>query len=112
MPLPTLRTDIAMYTASAVTSATPWPPSTRNQCWSKNETFSGGSWRRDATSSGRSPASSEPSAARAARLAERTDANVAMPSTSVPPAVANEEISAQSIGRNGSRTGGGGAVRA
>jgi hypothetical protein len=37
------------------------------------------------------------SADRAERFAERTDANVAIASTRVPPAVANAEIVAQSV---------------
>jgi cytochrome P450 len=59
-------------------------------------TFSGGSWNRDGTSTGRNPASNERSAVREARLADRVDANVAAASTSVPPAVASAEIVAQS----------------
>lgn len=47
-------------------------------------------------STGRSPASSDRSAARAARLAERTDEKVATARTSVPPAVASAEIVTQS----------------
>jgi hypothetical protein len=45
---------------------------------------------------GRKPASSDRSAVRAARFAERTDANVDTARTSVPPAVAREEIVTQS----------------
>src|SRR5256714_15087985 len=62
-------------------------------------TFCSGSPWRDVTSSGRIPARSERSAARAARLAERTDANVAPARTRVPPAVAREEIATQSATR-------------
>ena len=47
-------------------------------------------------STGRNPASSDRSAARAARLAERTDENVATARMSVPPAVASAEIVTQS----------------
>src|SRR5215472_1118872 len=75
---------------------TPRPPFTRIQCWSAKLTFSGGSLTRDAMSCGRSPSSSVCSATRAARFAERTAAKVAKASTSVPPAVAREEIVAQS----------------
>ena len=50
-------------------------------------------------SSGRSPARSDVSATRAARLAERTDAYVVPASTSVPPAVASAEIVTQSAMR-------------
>jgi cytochrome P450 len=59
-------------------------------------TFSAGSWNRDGTSTGLSPASSERSAVRDARLADRTEAYVAAASTSVPAAVASAEIVAQS----------------
>ena len=48
-------------------------------------------------STGRSPANRARSAVRAVRLLERTDENVAMANTSVPPAVASEEIVAQSV---------------
>jgi hypothetical protein len=47
-------------------------------------------------SSGRNPASSDRSATRAARFADLTEAKVAPASTSVPPAVASEEIVTQS----------------
>src|SRR5437016_2288143 len=46
--------------------------------------------------SGRTPTSSDCSATRAERFAERTEENVATARTSVPPAVASEEIVAQS----------------
>src|SRR5579871_442498 len=81
--------------ASSAT-ATAQPPRVGNQRLSWKPTFWTGSSSRDGTSSGRSPASNERSATRAARLAERTDANVATPSTSVPPAVASDEIVTQS----------------
>src|SRR5579859_8009565 len=58
--------------------------------------FCGGSSRRDGIRIGRSPTSRLCSAARAERLAERTEENVATASTSVPPAVASEEIVTQS----------------
>jgi len=64
---------------------------------SAKPTFSGGSSERDGMSRGWVPASSESSATRAARLAERTDENVATASTRVPPPVANEEIVTQEI---------------
>lgn len=47
-------------------------------------------------SRGRVAARSDSSATRAARFAERTDANAAVASTKVPPAVASEEIVTQS----------------
>jgi hypothetical protein len=43
------------------------------------------------------PASSARSVVRAARFADRTEANVARASTSVPPAVASAETVAQSV---------------
>src|SRR5262245_33656708 len=55
-----------------------------------------GSVRRDCTSTGRRCSWSATSAIRAERLAERTEANVATARTSVPPAVASEEIVTQS----------------
>ena len=51
--------------------------------------------------SGRIPASSERSAVRAARLADRTDANVAAARTSVPAAVASDAIVGQSTIQRG-----------
>jgi hypothetical protein len=48
-------------------------------------------------SRGRIPASSDCSATRAARLAERTEAKVALASTNVPPPVVNAEIITQSV---------------
>ena len=56
-------------------------------------------------STGRNLTSSDRSAVRTARLAERTEAKVATASTSVPPAVAREEIVAQSVTRLSLRTG-------
>src|SRR5207237_2300075 len=76
--------------------ATPPPPGTTNHFASVKPIFCSGSPWRDVTSSGRIPARSERSAALAARLAERTDANVAPARTRVPPAVAKEEIATQS----------------
>src|SRR3954453_534606 len=61
-----------------------------------NPTFSGVSSRCDGTRNARSPASTERSATRATRFADRTDMNVAPASTSVPPAVASDEIVTQS----------------
>ena len=55
-----------------------------------------GSPASDCTSNGRIPLSSASSATRADRLEERTDENVATASTSVPAAVASEEIVCQS----------------
>jgi hypothetical protein len=74
----------------------PRPPSTRTKWSSAKPTFTGGSSSRDGTSNGWLFAISDSSATRAARLAERTDPNVAAASTSVPPAVASEEIVTQS----------------
>src|SRR5450631_2703860 len=96
MPRPAFRSASARYSTSAVTSIAPWPPGTRTQCWSANEIFSGGSSKRDATINGRRPSRSDRSATRAARFADRVDENVAKASTSVPPAVANDEIVTQS----------------
>ena len=48
-------------------------------------------------STGRNPTSNDCSAARAALFAERTEAKVASAKTSVPAAVAREEIVTQSI---------------
>src|SRR5215467_1674909 len=55
-----------------------------------------GSSEREGTSSGRWPASSDCSATRAARFAERTEATVTPARTSVPPAEASAEIVTQS----------------
>src|SRR5436190_7804130 len=82
--------------ASSVASAAPRPPSTLSHLLSLNPTFSGGSWRRDGTSTGRMLANRARSVTRAERLADRTAANVAPASTSVPPAVASAEIVTQS----------------
>ena len=59
--------------------------------------MSGGSSSREGTSTGRNPASRARSAVRAALLAERTEAKVPTASTRVAPAVAIEEIVAQSV---------------
>src|SRR6476646_8114647 len=72
------------------------PPSRRMKWLSDHSTFIGGSVVRDGINSGRRPAISDSSAVRAAVLAERTAAKVAHASTRVPPAVANDEIVAQS----------------
>src|SRR5437763_3749977 len=74
----------------------PCPPGTLNQTSSEKLTLSVGSSARDGTRSGRWPASSDCSATRAARFAERTDATVTPASTSVPPADARAEIVTQS----------------
>src|SRR6478736_7297611 len=96
-PVPTLRTPIIRYTTPSSWCARPCPPSTRNHRCSTNGTFSTGSSRRDPTSTGRIPASSARSATRADRFDDRTAENVASASTSVPPAVASDEIVAQSV---------------
>jgi hypothetical protein len=72
-----------------------WPP-TSSMTPSPKRTRSIGSSSRDGTSTGRSPESSARSATRAERLADFTELNVATASTSVPPAVAKEEIVTQS----------------
>src|SRR4051794_24035812 len=83
-----------MLPSTASTAAR--PPSIFTQWSSKKPTFCGASSNRDGTNTGLSPASRARSVARAERLAERTDANVAAASTSVPPAVASAEIVVQS----------------
>src|SRR4051812_41216539 len=72
---------------SSATSAMARPPGSLNHLSSTKPTFSGGSSRREGTRTGRIPASNARSVARAARLPDRTDANVAAASTSVPAAV-------------------------
>src|SRR6516165_3284218 len=62
----------------SISSITARPPPTRTKCSSCHPTFCSGSCRRELRNSGRSPASSDRSAVRAARLADRTDANVAI----------------------------------
>jgi hypothetical protein len=52
---------------------------------------------REGISTGRNPTNNARSAVRADRLLERVAEKVAMASTSVPPAVASEEIVAQSV---------------
>src|SRR5258707_13742197 len=77
--------------ASVPISATAPPPGTLTHLPSMNPTFCSVSLRSEASSSGRSLASVESSAARAERLAERTDMNVATARNNVAPAVASEE---------------------
>src|SRR6185503_1634743 len=79
--------------------AIPWPPGTENQTSSWNPALTAGASARDWTSRGCCAASSDLSATRAARLAERTDATVTPASTSVPPAEARAEIVTQSATR-------------
>src|SRR5437764_8790139 len=74
----------------------PVPPCTCTQWSSPKPTFSVGSSKRDGTSNGRTLASNDSSATRADRFAERTDANVAIARTRVPPAVASDEMVTQS----------------
>lgn len=57
----------------------------------------GASSSRDGASTGRRPTRNDRSAIRAARLAERTEANVAMARTRVPAAVASEATVDQSM---------------
>src|SRR5437588_3583987 len=73
------------------------PPTTFAQWRSTHMILSPGSSRRDGPRTGRNPASSARSAVRADWLLERTEENVAAASTRVPPAVASEEIVAQSV---------------
>src|SRR3954466_5265432 len=82
--------------ASSDSSTEPPPPGTMNHLPSTKPTFCDSSCNRDGISRGRCVASSDRSATRDERLAERTDANVAPASTSVPPAVARAEIVTQS----------------
>gem|GEM_PF-2739589 len=80
----------------STTSAVPPPPGVKTKWSSPNPTLVGGSSVREGMSRGRVAARSDSSATRAARFAERTDANAAVASTKVPPAVASEEIVTQS----------------
>ena len=73
------------------------PPPTPARCPSDHIAFSAGSWGRDGTSTGPRFTGRIPSAARVARLAERTEAKVANASTSVPPAVANDDTVTQLV---------------
>src|SRR3954451_2248122 len=82
--------------ASSDSSTEPPPPGTMNHLPSTKPTFCDSSCNRDGISRGRCVASSDRSATRDERLAERTDANVAPASTNVPPAVARAEIVTQS----------------
>src|SRR5947209_2657119 len=78
-------------------SATAAPAGSLTHFPSTNPTFcSGSAPNREVTSSGRSPSSSDCSATRAARFADRTEANVATARMSVPAAVASAEIVTQS----------------
>src|SRR3954451_15469257 len=96
MPGPTFRSDMTRQMASSDSSTEPPPPGTMNHLPSTKPTFCDSSCNRDGISRGRCVASSDRSATRDERLAERTDANVAPASTSVPPAVARAEIVTQS----------------
>src|SRR5262252_6459609 len=78
------------------TSTAAQPPGTRSHLPSANITLTMSSWNREGANSGRSPTSRDRSAARAARFADRTAANVATARTSVPAAVASEATDAQS----------------
>jgi len=82
------------------------PPGTSSQLPSTNWIFCSGSPIRELTSTGRWPAISDCSAILAARSAVRADlfadlmeANVAIASTRVPPAVASDAAVAQSVTR-------------
>ena len=96
MPAPTFRSDMVRRRFSSTISAVAPPPGTFVQWSSCHPIFSGGSWSREFTSTGRSPISRVCSAIAAERFAERTAEYVAAASTSVPPAVASDEIVAQS----------------
>ena len=100
MPEPAFRTDMAMYTPPSAASAAPPPPGTLSQRLSANPTFCGGSSGREGMSSGRNPAISARSATRAERFDDRTAEKVAPASTSVPPAVASDEMVTQSAKRS------------
>src|ERR1700683_2852182 len=81
--------------ALSLASAVPPPPGARTKWLSTKPTLIGGSSGLEGISSGRPPDRRASSATRAVRLPERTDANVAAASTSVPPAVASAEIVTQ-----------------
>jgi len=89
------------YTASAVASTAPPPPGMSTQRPSTKPIVWPRSSLRECTSTGRRCSWNATSAMRAERLAERTDAKVAVARTSVAPAVAKEEIVAQSATRRG-----------
>ena len=74
-----------------------WLPSTAVQWSSTHLIFCTGSSRREVTRTGRRFTRYDASATRADRLAERTAAKVATARTSVPMAVANVAIVAQSV---------------
>jgi len=97
MPAPTLRSDMARSMLPSTSSMEALPPLSFDQWSSTHMILSDGSSSRDGTSTGRSPASNARSAVRAARLAERTEANVPTASTRVAPAVASDAIVAQSV---------------
>ena len=88
-----------MKTLSSWTSAAPPCPGTCTIWPSPKRIRSSGSSSRDGMSTGRIPIRSERSATRADRLADLTELNVATASTSVPPAVASDEIVTQSVTR-------------
>src|SRR5919198_3081388 len=73
------------------------PPPTCARWSSIQDILMSPSVSRDDPRSGRIPTWSARSAVRAARFAERTEANVAIARTSVPPAVARAETVAQSV---------------
>lgn len=72
------------------------PPEAWTQRPSMKPIFWAGSSMRECARTGRRCSWSASSATRAERLAERTEANVAIARTSVPPAVPSEEIVTQS----------------
>ena len=82
---------LALWTSAAP----PWPGTCT--IWpSPKRIRSSGSSSREGISTGRIPIRNDRSATRAERLADLTELNVATASTSVPPAVASEEIVTQS----------------
>ena len=100
MPLPTLRRLIARYTMPSVCSTAARPPAALSQRPSTNISFCTGSSSREGASTGRRCSCSAVSAMRADRFDERTAANVATASASVPAPVSSEEIVVQSVARN------------
>src|SRR5580658_8255519 len=83
--------------ADSVASAVALPPGTSTKWSSAKPTLSVRSVGLDGISRGRIPERSACSATREDLLAERTEANVAPASTSVPPPVTNAETVTQSV---------------
>jgi hypothetical protein len=87
---------MARYTTPSTSSTTARPPLRLAPWRSPHQIFCTGSSRLELNKTGRRPTWNARSAMRAARFADRTDENVAIASTNVPPAVANDEIVTQS----------------